>query len=73
MRFNVRNNNYAFMAYSVSEIARAIGISTQRVNDFIKSGDLAHFRVGTRVLVSYEALVRFIKQRTRCKTHEKRK
>ena len=60
-----RNQDFARLAYSVSEVAKVIGISPQRVDDFIKNGDLAHFRAGTRVLVSYEMLLRFIKQRTR--------
>jgi len=52
------------LAYNVVEVSEAIGVSVQKVDDFIRNGDLAYFRVGTQILVSYEALLRFIKQRT---------
>ena len=71
MRLNITKNNriknqdFVRLAYSISEVSEAIGISPRRVDDFIKNGDLAHFQVGTQILVSYEQLLRFIKQRTR--------
>jgi excisionase family DNA binding protein len=69
MRQNITKNNmkkyqdYAWLAYSIPEAAQALGVSLQRVGDLIQNGDLAHVRVGTRVLVSYEMLLRFIDQR----------
>ena len=70
MRSNITKGNMknyqdsVLLAYSVSEVAKITGISSQKVDDLIKNGDLAHFRAGTRVLVSYEVLLRFIKQQT---------
>ena len=71
MRLNIskgntnRNQDFVRLSYSVLEVAEVIGVSPQRVDDFIKNGDLAHFQVGAQALVSYEMLLRFIRQRTR--------
>jgi len=60
---NIKNQDFARLAFSVPEVAEAIGFSLQKVEDLIKNGDLAHFRVGTRVLVSSESLQRLNEQR----------
>jgi excisionase family DNA binding protein len=52
------------LSYSVSEAAQAIGVSSRTVHDFIKNGTIAHFRMGTRVLIPADVLLAFIAQRT---------
>jgi hypothetical protein len=59
-----RNQDYVRLAYSLPEVAWALGISLQRANDYIEHGEIAHFRVVSRILVSHEMLQQFIKQRT---------
>ncbi|MBP8299413.1 MAG: helix-turn-helix domain-containing protein [Planctomycetes bacterium] len=53
------------LAYSLSDAARTIGIGSTKLNELIRSGDLATFTVGRRRLVRAEDLVAFICQRRR--------
>ena len=53
------------MAYSVQEGAAAIGVSSRTLHDYIKDGSIAHFRMGTRVLIPADELKAFIERRTR--------
>ena len=59
-----KNSNIERLSYSVQEAAQAIGVSSRTLHDFVKSGALAHFRMGTRVLIPAETLRQFIEQRT---------
>ena len=59
-----KNQNVIRLAYSVQEAAAAIGVSSRTVHDFVKDGSIAHFRMGTRVLIPADALRQFIEQRT---------
>ena len=53
------------LSYSVQEAAAAIGVSSRTLHDFIKNGSIAHFRMGTRVLIPADALRKFIERRTK--------
>jgi excisionase family DNA binding protein len=57
-------HNVERLSYSVQEAAAAIGVSSRTVHDFIKSGTIAHFRMGTRVLIPVDELRAFIARRT---------
>ena len=59
-----KNQNIERLSFSVQEAAAAIGVSSRTLHDFIKSGSLAHFRMGTRVLIPADALRQFIESRT---------
>ena len=52
------------LAYSISEVAQALGVSSRTVRTLVKNGELGHFRLGARVLVEVDALRLFIEQRT---------
>ena len=52
------------LAYSVLEASAAIGVSSRTLHDFIKDGSIAHFRMGTRVLIPADELKAFIERRT---------
>ena len=58
-----KNQNVVRLAYSVQEAAVAIGVSSRTLHDFIKSGTIAHFRMGTRVLIPTDALRDFLAAR----------
>ena len=68
--FNGINNmtkevtNIERLSYSVQEAAAAIGVSSRTLHDYIKNGSIAHFRMGTRVLIPADKLKAFIEQRT---------
>ena len=51
-------------AYGVREGATAIGVSSRTLHDYIRDGSIAHFRMGTRVLIPADELKAFIEQRT---------
>ena len=53
------------LAYSISEVAKTLGVSSRTVHSIIKRGELSHFRVGVRVLIPADALRQFIAERTR--------
>ena len=59
-----KNQTIDRLSYSVSEAAQAIGVSSRTVHDFIKNGTIAHFRMGTRVLIPADELRAFISRRT---------
>ena len=70
MKFNTNNNvrryqDYVLLYYSVQDVAKALGVPVQKVHDLIQNGSIPYFRVGTRVLVPYKALVRFIRRTQR--------
>jgi excisionase family DNA binding protein len=51
------------VAYDVPEVMRRLGITRPTLYNFLRSGELRSFRLGTRRLVSAEALVEFIRSR----------
>ena len=59
-----KNQDIARLSYSVSETASALGISSRTLHDYVKDGSIAHFRMGTRVLIPADALRAFIARRT---------
>ena len=59
-----KNQNIERLSFSVQEAAAAIGVSSRTVHDFVKDGTIAHFRMGTRVLIPADALRVFIESRT---------
>jgi len=58
------SSNVERLSYSVQEAASALGVSSRTVHEFVKDGNLAHFRMGTRVLIPADALRQFIESRT---------
>ena len=52
------------LAYIISDVAKTLGVSSRTVHNIIKRGELSHFRVGVRVLISADALRQFIAERT---------
>lgn len=58
-----KDQNIERLAYSVREVAATIGVSSRTLHDYIKNGDIAHFRIGTRVLIPVEALREFVASR----------
>jgi len=58
------------LAFSVQEVAVAIGVSSRTVHDLVRNGSIEHFRVGQRVLIPAEVLRRFIEQRTQSRKTE---
>ena len=50
-------------AYDVPEVLRRLGVTRPTVYRFLRSGELRSFRLGTRRLVSAEALAEFIRER----------
>ena len=44
--------------------ANYLGVSTQTLDRRCKSGEISHFRIGTRVLIKKNALDTFIETRT---------
>ena len=51
-------------AFSVSEVAQFIGVSSRTIWTLIKEGELPTFRIGTRVLIAKTALEQFIADRS---------
>ena len=59
-----KTENIERLTYSISEVAKTLGVSSRTVHTIIKRGELGHMRVGTRVLVPADVLRQFIEQRT---------
>ena len=59
-----KNQTITPLAFSVSQVATMLALSSRTVHSLIHSGDLPHFRVGVRVLVPESALREFIENRT---------
>lgn len=57
-----QNKEIERLALSVSEVAKAIGVSSRTVHTLIKDGNLSHVRIGTRVLIPTDELKAFIKR-----------
>jgi excisionase family DNA binding protein len=51
------------VVYDVPEVMRRLGITRPTLYNFLRSGELRSFRLGTRRLVSAEALAEFIRSR----------
>ena len=51
-------------AFSVTEVAQFIGVSSRTIWSLVKAGELPSFRVGTRVLIAKAALEKFIADRS---------
>jgi excisionase family DNA binding protein len=49
------------LAYSVPEVAAALGVDRNTVWRYVKSGDLPSRRLGYRVLIPVEALEEWLK------------
>jgi len=66
MEINMKREsaNIERLSFSVQEAAASIGVSSRTVHDLIRRGDLAHYRVGQRVLIPATALRQFIESRT---------
>ena len=62
-----KNQSVERLSYSVQEAASALGVSSRTIHEFVKNGNLAHFRMGTRVLIPADALRQFIESRTQKK------
>ena len=60
-----KTENIQRLAYNIPEVAKTIGVSSRTVHNIIKRGELAHIRVGVRVLIPADALRQFIAERTR--------
>jgi len=48
------------LAYSVQEVAKALGISRDMVNDLLRTGRLGSIKVGRRRLISRKHLERLL-------------
>ncbi len=48
------------LAYSVQEVAQALGISRDMVNDLLRTGQLGSIKVGRRRLISRKHLERLL-------------
>ena len=48
------------LAYSVQEVAQALGISRDMVNDLLRTGQLGSIKVGRRRLISRNHLERLL-------------
>ena len=51
------------VAYDVPEVLRRLGVTRPTIYRFLRSGELRSFRLGTRRLVSADALAQFIRAR----------
>lgn len=51
------------IAYDVEEVMSRLGVTRPTIYRFLRSGELRSFRLGTRRLVSSEALVDFLRAR----------
>ena len=51
------------VAYDVAEVLRRLGVTRPTIYRFLNSGELRSFRLGTRRLVSADALADFIRTR----------
>jgi excisionase family DNA binding protein len=51
------------VAYDVAEVLRRLGVTRPTIYRFLNSGELRSFRLGTRRLVSADALADFIRAR----------
>ena len=51
------------VAYDVPEVLRRLGVTRPTIYRFLRSGELRSFRLGSRRLVSAEALADFIRSR----------
>ena len=51
------------VAYDVPEVLRRLGVTRPTIYRFLRSGELRSFRLGSRRLVSAEALEEFIRAR----------
>ena len=51
------------IAYDVPEVLRRLGVTRPTIYRFFRSGELRSFRLGSRRLVSAEALADFIRSR----------
>ena len=59
-----QNRDIEKLAFSIAETARALGVSSRTVHDYVRNGSIAHFRMGTRVLIPSDELKAFIAERT---------
>lgn len=50
-------------AYDLTEVLQRLGVTRPTIYRFLRSGELRSFRLGTRRLVSAEALAEFIRAR----------
>jgi excisionase family DNA binding protein len=48
------------LAYSTADAAMALSVSRSVVCELVRTGELAHFRIGRRVLISRDELIRFM-------------
>ena len=60
------------MFYTVKEVATLLKVHWQTVRNYIKSGQLATFRVGKSVRISQDALTAFVQGRTTDKENNRR-
>lgn len=59
-----KNQSIQKLAFSIAETARALGVSSRTVHDYVKNGSIAHFRMGTWLLIPTDELKAFIERRT---------
>lgn len=58
-----KDDELQFVSVSVPVAARLLGISARTAWKLVKAGELPSFRIGTRVLIQYNALIAFTEQR----------
>ncbi len=54
------NSSQSRLAYGVLDAAKQLGISRSKVYDLIGSGELQDIKVGSRTLITHQALIRFL-------------
>ena len=48
------------LAYSIAEVAELLGLGAANVRKLVNSGQLAHKRVGRRIIISRTTLLEFL-------------
>ncbi len=60
-----KNNLSERLAYSISEVADFLGINVMTVYNLAKREDFPAIRIGRRIVVPKEALLKWLEQKTR--------
>ncbi|HPD68831.1 MAG TPA: helix-turn-helix domain-containing protein [Rectinema sp.] len=58
-----KQDNLVPISISVPTAAKMLGISARTVWQLVKDHEISSFRIGSRVLIPYQALTTFIEQR----------
>lgn len=63
MKTNNETESFVPLAISIKQTCETLGLSRHTVNELIKSKQIHSRRVGTRILVSYQSILSWMRQK----------